>query len=240
MPMYERSPSTGIEVIDKWDDGFGWLAHPDEDAQRASHAIRGDDGVWVFDPLDGPGVDERLADLGNVAGIAVQSNFHARDAGALAERHGVSVHVAGWMDRVADQIDAPTERYAAPPGKWVDLAESGIEVRTVDPATAWKELIAFRPSDCTLRVPDMLSNASAIEVVDERLNPYLFHRLAPPREPFADVDPNRVLVGHGRGVAEDAADALESALENARRNLPRALVQQAPQQVRGIIGALRG
>lgn len=48
---------------------------------------------------------------------------------------------------------------------------TGIEGRTIEPTTAWTELIAFRPVDGTLRVPDLLSNVPAIEVGDERLNP---------------------------------------------------------------------
>jgi hypothetical protein len=240
MPMYDRSASADIEVVDEWDHGVGWVAHPDEQSRRASHAIRGDDGVWVFDPLDGPGVDKRISELGSVAGVALLSSHHSRDAGTVAERHDVGVHLPAWMDRPVDNIGARIERYDAPPGQWVELGDSGISVRTVDPTTAWKELIAHRPADGTLRVPDMLSTVPAMTVGDERLACYLFHRLAPPREPFADIDPERVLVGHGDGITEDAGEVLDHALDSARPNLPRALVGQAPTQIRGILGALRG
>lgn len=238
MPMYERSASTEIEVIDEWDGGLGWIAHPEEDARRASHAIRGEDGVWLFDPLDAPGVDALIDDLGTVAGVAVLSNYHGRDAGVFADRYDVSVHLAGWMDRVADGVNAPVERYEASTDAWVELGNSGIDVRTIDPPTAWRELIAYRAADGTHRVPDMLSTPEDVTVGDERLACYLLHRLAPPRAPFADLDPERVLVGHGEGVTEDAAAALESSLAHARRRLPRALVSQAPTQVRGIVGAI--
>jgi len=239
MPMYDRSASAGIEVIDRWGDGLGWIARPEEEARRASHAIRGDDGVWVFDPLDGSEIDDRLDELGAVAGVAVLSSHHSRDADVFADRHGVPVHIPEWMDRVAERVDAPVERYTAPPGEWVELGDSGILVRTVDPTTAWKELIAYRPSDGTLRVPDILATPPAVTVGDEQLACYLFHRLAPPREAFADTAPERVLVGHGRGVFDDAEAELEYALDNARRHLPRALISQAPTQIRGIVGALR-
>ncbi|WP_255149046.1 hypothetical protein [Halorarius halobius] len=238
MPMYERSASTEIEVIDRWDGGFGWLAHPEERATRASHAIRGEDGVWVFDPLDGPAVDDHLAELGEVAGVAVLSNFHGRDAAAFADRHGVSVHLASWMDRVAEQVDAPVERYDAPTGEWVPLADSGISVRTVDPTTGWREMVAYRAADGTLRVPDMVSSTSEMTVADERLGCYFAHRFAPPKDAFADVDPERVLLGHGRGISENAAEALDAALDDARRNLPRAVVSQAPTQIRGVVAAM--
>lgn len=194
--------------------------------------------MWVFDPLDGPGVDERLAELGQVAGVAVLSSFHARDAAAVAERHDVAVHLPEWMDRAAKRVDARTDRYAAPSGEWVELAGSGIAVRAVDPTVAWREMVAHRPSDGTLRVPDLLAGVPDMTVGNERVGCYLLHRLAPPTAPFDDVSPDRVLFGHGEGVFVDAADAVEYALENARRNFPRALVSQAPAQLRGVVGAV--
>ncbi|MFB6156155.1 MAG: hypothetical protein ABEJ22_09685 [Haloferacaceae archaeon] len=240
MPIYERSASSGVEVVDRWADGVGWMAHPDEDAQRVSHAVRGDDGVWVFDPLDGPGVRDHVDELGTVAGVAVLSSHHSRDAEVFAERYGVPVHLPTWMDGVAETVDAPVERYGAPVGGWGEVGDSGIAVRTVDPTTAWKEAIAYRESTGTLRVPDMLSTVPETTLANERLGCYLFHRLAPPRAAFDDVDPERILLGHGEGIFDDAGAALQSALASARRNLPRALVSQAPAQIRGIVGALRG
>lgn len=238
--MYDRSSPSEIEVIDRWENGVGWMVHPNEIARRSSHAIQGNDGVWVFDPLDGPGVDDLITDLGSVAGVALLSNHHSRDADRFAERHGVSIHLPSWMQRAAGQLDAPLETYTAGVGDWLELGDSGIEVRTVDPATAWKETIAYRPADSTLRVPDMLSSAPAMTVDGERIACYFFHRFAPPREVFADLEPERLLFGHGEGVSEGAGTALESALRNARRNLPHAIVNQAPTQIRGIIGAIRG
>lgn len=239
MPMYDRSDSTGIEVIDRWDNGVGWLAHPDEDAQRASHAIVGDDGVWIFDPLDGPQIDDLIEEYGSVAGVALLSNTHARDATAFAKRYDVPVHLPTWMGRAAENVDAPIEQYAAPPGKWVELGSSGIRIRTVDPLTAWTEAIAYRPADRTLRVPDMISSVPEMTVGDERIGCYFFHRFAPPRDVFTDLTPERILFGHGPGISTNATTTLNSALADARRNLPRAVVSQAPTQIRGIIGAIR-
>ncbi len=235
--MYERSTSTDIEVIDRWDGGVGWLAHPEEDAQRASHALSGEDGVWIFDPLDGPGVDELVEEFGSVVGVALLSNTHARDATTFAERYDVSVHMPSWMGRAPDNVDAPIEQYTAPAGEWVELGSSGIRVRTVNPLTAWTEAIAYRPADATLRVPDMLSSVSEMTVGGERIGCYFLHRFAPPREVFADLNPDRILFGHGEGVFTDTPVALNSALSEARRNLPRAVITQAPTQIRGIIGA---
>ena len=233
MPTYDRSDPDGYRELDRWDDGVGWMAHPSEAVQRTSHAIRGEDGgVWLFDPLDAPGVDELVADFGEVAGVAVFSNYHARDAGRIAERHGVSVHLPAWLNRVGERVDAPVERYAA------KLGDSGFRVRGRGPLPGWRESVAYRPSDGTLYVPDLLGTAPLYTVSDERLGVYLFRRPTPPRRLFAGLDPERVLVGHGPGVFEGAAGALDDALDGARRRFPRALLANGIAQLRAFGGAV--
>lgn len=224
MLMYDRSTSTEIEVIDRWENGFGWFAHPDELGSRASHAIQGEDGVWVFDPVDGAGVDDHLDDLGTVAGIVVQCQYHARDAASFSERYDVPVHLPEWMDRAAERVEAPTERFEAPPGEWVELGASGIMMKTIDPLTFYQEPIVYRPDDGTLRIADMFLTGALVG--NERITMAIPHRFAPPREPFADLDPERILVGHGEGIFEDASEALEYTLDNARRLLPRSALKQ--------------
>lgn len=233
MPVFDRSASTEIEVIDRWEDGFGWMAHPGEKGSRASHVIRGTNGVWVFDPLEGPGVHDRLSELGAVAGVVVQDHLHCRDAGAFADRHGVAVHLPAWMDQVAKRFDAPTRMFEAPPGELVELGESDIWVRTIDPSTAWREMLVYRPTDGTLRIADMLLNSPVMNVGNEEVGCHFFHRFAPPRNAFTDIDPERLLFGHGAGIFDDAAASLEYTLSHARRNLPRALVRQGPIQLVG-------
>jgi len=75
----------------------------------------------VFDPVDAPGVDDPLADLGTVAGVVVGLDRHKRDSAAIATRHDVPVYVADWMTGVAEEIDAPVERFGS------RLADSGFE-----------------------------------------------------------------------------------------------------------------
>jgi hypothetical protein len=215
----ERSAAATYRVVDEWDDGVGWLAHPDDPMERVSHAVRADDGVWLFDPVDAPGVDDLLADLGAVAGVAVLSSYHARDADAFATRHGVAVHAPWWMDRVAERVDAPIERYHAGPG------DSGFEIRRFEPLTIWQEAVAYHPEDGTLVVPDLLGTSDGFAVGDRRVGVTLPCRLVPPRE-LAALDPERILFGHGPGVFDGAGAALDEALANARSGLPRALVTQ--------------
>ncbi|EMA44098.1 hypothetical protein [Halococcus saccharolyticus] len=232
MPMYARDEPTECRPIGRWENGVGWLAHPHENGQRASHAIRGDDGVWIIDPLDAPGVDDLLEAVGEIAGVAVLSDYHARGASAIAERHGVSVHVPRWLDRAAARIDAPVERFA-----W-SLGDSGFVVQRYAPFPGWNEAIAYRESDRTLYVPEALGTAPLFTVGAEWLGIYLLCRALPPRNLLVDLEPERVLVGHGEGIFDDAAAALSDALDGARRRFPHAVVTNGRAQLRAGIEAL--
>jgi hypothetical protein len=231
--MYDRGPPTSYEVIDEWADGVGWFAHPAETGQRASHAVVGDDGgVWIFDPLDAPGIDDLLGTLGAVAGVVVLSNYHVRDADAIADRHGVPVYLPAWLSRAATRLDGPTERVTDA------IGASGFSVRRCAPLPGWTEAVAYRDSDGTVYVPDVLGTAPPFTVGAERLGVYLLCRLRPPRAAFAGVRPRRLLVGHGSGLFDDAQRALEASLSGARRRFPRALLTSGASQLRALVAAL--
>ncbi|SFR41420.1 hypothetical protein [Halogeometricum limi] len=218
MPMKGRGTAE-YRVIDRWDGGVGWLAYPDEKMQRASHALVGDDGgLWVFDPVDAPGLDELLAEYGEVSGVVVGLDRHVRDAGKLANRHDVPVYVADWMSGVAGDVDAPVERFGR------TLADSGFEAFTVVDSSLppWQEVGFYHEASGTLLVPEALGTASYFCAPGERLGVHPMLRPLPPRRALRGYDPERVLVGHGAGVTENAATALRGALEDARKNLPSA------------------
>lgn len=233
MSMYERGPPERSLVVDEWEDGFGWIAHPEEESRRVSHAVVGGDGVWVFDPIDAPGLDRAIASLGEVAGVAVLSNYHARDAAVFADRYDVPVTVPEWFDGLAAELDAPIESVSR------EIGGSGFTLRRVDPLPTWREAIAWREYDRTLYTADVVSTLPLYRVGDEQIAPYLLRRLFPPRLPFADLDPERIICGHGTGIFEDAAAALEDGLASARLNLPQALFENGPEQARAIWGAIR-
>lgn len=234
MSAYERSSPTGLEVIDEWDGGVGWLPHPDEDGRRACHALRGSNGgVWLFDPLDAPGVHELVRDLGPVVGVAVCSNWHARDAGAFARRYDVPVYLPRWMNRIEARADAEIRRYDG------ELGDSGFRIGRLDPLPGWREAVAYREGDGTLYVPDVMSSAKGTPVGEERVGLFLTARLFPPREAFAAFDPERILFGHGEGCFEEASAALDRALDGSRRRFPRALLRNGPEQLRALVGAVR-
>lgn len=233
MPTYERGRSTGFEEIDRWSGGVGWIAHPDEEGERASHAIVGDDGVWIIDPVDAPGIDEMVAEFGDVVGVVVLSSYHARDAGQIAARHGVSVHVPQWMDRIPERVDSPVEVADDV------LRDAGFETFHVEPLSLYQEAIAYREADGTLVVPDLLSSGSGYPVGGERIGLMLGLRPFPPRDLFEGVEPQRILFGHGEGVFRDAAEALDTALVGARKRFPRALAANLQTNLRLFVAAMK-
>ncbi|WP_049928206.1 hypothetical protein [Halopiger goleimassiliensis] len=235
MTIYERGRSRDLAVIDEWEGGFGWLAHPHEHGRRASHAVDGPGGIWLLDPLWTPDAVETIDDRGDVAGVAVCFNWHARDADRFASRYDVPVTIPAWsgMDRAVDRLEAPVERVTG------GLGESGFELRRCEPMPGWSEAFCYRERDDTLYVPESLATAPGYTVGDERLGTGVLRRLQPPRAHLRDLEPDRVLVGHGAGVLEDATRALEHALAVSRRRFPRALREHGVEQARALLAAMR-
>jgi len=208
-----------LASIDRFDGGVGWIAYPDETMERASHALvastdDGPDDVWVVDPVDAPGLDDLLEPLGTVAGVVVCLDRHKRDAAAVATRHDVPVFVHERMTGVKDAIDAPVRRFGR------KLADSGFETVPIRNSTVppWQEVGLFDGE--TLVVPESLGSASYFRGDRERLGVHPMLRFTPPRERLAGLNPERVLVGHGVGVLEDAGAVIEEALANSRTKAP--------------------
>jgi len=230
MPPYGENERT-LSVIDRFEDAVGWLVHPEETLARASHALETEDGLWVVDPLDAPGLDDLLAEYGEVAGVVVCSSWHARDAGGIATRHDVPVSIPQWIERVPERVDAPVERIGCPIGEF--------ECRPTTPLPSWQEAILWRERDGTLYVPESMGTAGHFLVGDERLGVSIYRRLLPPRTALADIEPERVLVGHGTGIFEDATDELDAALRTARKRAPRAFAAHAATAIRSLWASRR-
>lgn len=214
MTIRADDPSTEIEVVTRFDGGCSWIAHPDESMRRASQALAVDDEVWVIDPVDGDGVDELLAEFGPVAGVIVGLDRHSRDASTIARRHDVSVWLPDWFEGVAEDIDAPVERFGA------EVADTGIRTQVVTRSRFWQEVAFYDPETETLVVPESLGTAPYFLTGSERLGVHPMRRLVPPRNRLYGFEPDRVLVGHGAGVEDDAGIALRAALEESRRRAP--------------------
>jgi hypothetical protein len=214
--MSMKGGTPDLRTVAEWDGGLTWQAYPDEEMQRASHALVAGDDVWVVDPVDAPGLDDLLAGLGSVAGVVVGLDRHKRDCAAVARRHDVAVHVPERMDGVAGGLDAPVERFGR------TLADTGFDAITVRDSSLppWQEVALFDGE--TLVVPEAVGTAPYYLAGDERLGVHPMLRLTPPTRALSGLRPERVLSGHGGPVETDGAAALREALDGARRNAPAA------------------
>ena len=221
MTLKGSGPATDWEEIDRFesnnggatDGGVGWIPYPEEAMQRASHALAVDGDVWVIDPVDAAGVDTLFAELGDVAGVVVQLDRHKRDAGTIARRHDVAVHVPAPLSDIAGDIDAPVERFQG------ELADTGYRTQTVVDNFAWTEVALYDESRGVLVVPEAVGTTEYFLASGERLGVHPVLRLTPPRK-LARVEPDRILVGHGAGVHGDATRALRDAVSGARGRTP--------------------
>jgi len=215
--MKESGEATDWTTIDDGDDGVGWIAYPDETMQRASHAVVTDGDVWLIDPVDTPGLDDLLAERGEVAGVVTLLDRHKRDAAAIANRHDVSVYLPGPLAGIGDELDAPTEPVSGPlPG--TDYAPI-----TVVDSFYWTEVALFDGS--TLVVAESVGTGDYFLTADERLGVHPMRRIVPPRGPLGGLDPDRIRVGHGEGVDVDPGAALDDALRGSRKRMMKLYVE---------------
>lgn len=201
--------------------------------QRASHALAVEGEVWLVDPVDAADVEAVYEDLGEVVGVVVALDRHTRDAAAFARRHDVPVYVPRWM------------KGAAPDGVPVEhfddyLPGTGYRAIPVVDQPVWKEVALYDGPDApaptldpnarpgptgdgdgtTLLVPESLGTGSWFLAGRERLGVHPVRRALPPRSALGGLRPDRVLVGHGAGVHDDATAALRDALDGSRRRMP--------------------
>lgn len=217
MSNVSNGPSDGASrpsVVDEFDGGVGWIAHPDERMRRTSHALQSDGEVWVVDPVDAPGLDDLLAERGEVSGVVVLLDRHTRDADAIARRHDVSVYLPTPLGGTAGDVDAPVELFEE------ELADTGYRAHPVVDRLGWREVALHEPDAGVLVVPEAIGTAEFFTVGPERVGVHPALRLRPPQS-LGRFDPERLLVGHGAGIHDDAPAALRTALDGARRRTPR-------------------
>jgi hypothetical protein len=187
-----------VRLCDETDWGFGWIQ--DERLARTSHALRAEGRVWLFDPVDSPGVEERTRALGEPAGVIQLLDRHRRDCAALAGRLGVPLH------------ETPFEGVSGAPFDPVPIVRHRF----------WREVALWWPEEKVLLCGDALGTVGYFVAPGERLGVHPLLRLTPPRA-LSRFAPRHVLCGHGEGVHGDkAAPALAEALATARRRLPAA------------------
>lgn len=202
----EKQPEPRFEENDL---GFSWLPDPGELMERACHAVRlgpaGD--VWIVDPVDVPGLDERIALVtgegeGKLTGVLQLLDRHERDCALLADRHAVPLHRLPFDG----------------------IAGSGLEAVKVISNPAWKEVAIWSQHDRALIVPEAVGTARYFRAGDEKVGIHPFLRLTPPRS-LAKYEPDHLLTGHGTGMhGAGTAAALADGLDGSRRRIPEALV----------------
>lgn len=217
-----------VHEIDRWEGGLSWIAHPEETMQRASHALVTDEDVWVIEPVDGAGLDDLLTSLGQVRGVVVLLEQHVRDAPALARRHDVAVHSPPWLQL---DLDVPLERFSG------RLGETEFELVTVLANRLWREGALYDGE--TLYVPESVGTATYFLAPGEDLGVSHMRRPWPPRESLGGLEPSRLLVGHGPGIATEAGPTLQSAIENARPSTVTFYRANFPTYLRTLWAAIR-
>ncbi|MFC7073006.1 hypothetical protein ACFQJ7_12950 [Halovenus rubra] len=211
--MKASDSATDWKKIDRFDDGIGWIAYPDETMQRASHAITDGDDVWLVDPVDADGIDDLLAEYGEVAGVIILLDRHKRDTAALARRHDVSVWIPTFMESVAQEIDAPVERFRH------DLADTRFAVHELINNRFWTEAVLHDPDSGSLVVPEAVGTTSYFRTHTEDLGVHPMLRMTPPRK-LTRLEANSIRVGHGSGINKATTEQLHSAVDGARRRAP--------------------
>jgi len=187
-----------LHFIDEFEHGFGWTPEGDR-LQRASHALRTGDSVWLTDVVDGPGLDERVAALGAPAGVLQLLDRHGRDNAAVAERLGVPLHKAPMSD----------------------VEGAPFVVRRIVNWRFWREIALWFPTERTLVCADSLGSVGYFRTPDEPFGVHPILRLFPPRRALGDLEPEHILFGHGPGFhGAEAPRRLREALATSRRRLP--------------------
>jgi hypothetical protein len=183
-----------IRSCDEFEGGFGWIV--DEFMQRCSHALVVGERVWLIDPTDAPGSEERIRAAGRSAGVIQLLDRHKRDCAAVASRLGVPHHV------VPQQPIAP------------------FEFLPIRDARSWREVALWWPERRVLVCADALGTARYYRAGAERLGVHPLLRLRPPRQQLSGLGPAAILCGHGEGLFDEADAALREALSTSRRRIP--------------------
>ena len=187
-------------VVDEFEAGFGWIQN--EFMRRCSHALVVGDGVWLVDPVDDAGVEERVRAAGTPAGVIQLLDRHRRDCVQIAERLDVAHHVV------------PAQRLGP------------FEFLPISSKRRWQEVALWWPERRVLACADALGTADYFCAGSERLGVHPVLRFKPPRQ-LESLQPGVILCGHGEGVFEGADAALREALSTARRRIPRQIASAA-------------
>jgi hypothetical protein len=185
-----------IARLDEYAFGLSWVVA--EAIQRTSHALLAGGRVWLVDPVDHPDAMERVAKLGEPAGVVQLVDRHNRDCAAIATRLGVP------------HLNVPD----AVPG-------SPFEAIPVLRLTRWRETALWWAQRRVLVVAEAIGTTAAFTTGHGAVGMHPLLRALPPSA-LRGYEPDHLLCGHGPPVHGPAArDGIEWAYAHARRDLPR-------------------
>lgn len=188
-----------VRFCDETGFGFSWIAAEPAFMQRTSHALAAEGGVWVIDPVDGPGVEERIRGLGEPRAVLMLLDRHRRDCRALADRLSVPVH------------ETPFDGVAGAPCRFIPVIRNRL----------WREVALWWEERRVLVCPEAVGTSPLFRAPGEQAAVHPALRLFPPRRQLAGLEPEHLLVGHGEGIhGEAAAAALREALAGSTRAMP--------------------
>ncbi|MBA2384598.1 MAG: hypothetical protein H0V68_08055 [Actinobacteria bacterium] len=166
--------------------------------RRTSHALAARGRVWVLDPIEGEGVEDRIRALGDPAGVIQLLDRHERACAAFAERLRVPLHTVP-----------------------LSLPGTPFVVLPVLRNRLWAEVALWWPERRLLACADALGTLPFFRAGDEPVGLHPLLRVRPPTS-LRGLQPEHLLVGHGDGLHGSAtARATEEALRTGRRRLPR-------------------
>jgi hypothetical protein len=206
--------TVSIRSCDEFEGGFGWIVES-EFMERCSHALVTDGRVWLIDPLDGDGVDDRVRAAGDPAGVIQLLDRHNRDCAALADR-----------------LDVPHLRLPeAVPG-------SPFTVVPVIKLPRWHEVALWWPERRALVIAELIGTNHVYRLGEGPAGMHPMMRALAPGVLRA-YQPEHLLVGHGRGVHGPlAAAAVQDAYDRSRKDLPK-LALKLPAMVKAAIATRR-
>jgi hypothetical protein len=187
--------TAGPVFCDESEAGFGWISREPDWMGRASHALAVGGRVWLVDPVDFAGLDDRVRSLGEPAGVLQLVAWHNRDSAAIAARLGVS------------HLVTPAE-------------VPGFEAIRIKGIPRWRETALWWPERRTLVVGEAVGTVRYYRAPGRALGIHPFLRIYRPPAALVRFEPEHVLCGHGAGIHEGAAEALRDAIHHARRDLP--------------------
>lgn len=191
-----------LTVVGRGPHHLSWRPADEGYQRRTSHAVTAAGRTWLVDPIDGTGLDDLFAGLGELAGIVVTLGRHRRDTDAIAARLGLSIWADAALGRL--KVESPVTTFS---GELDGGPLVSISLRGRGTKRWWKEAALWWPAERLLLVSESVGTPGYYRLGDERLGLHPMRRSRPPAE-LAEIAPGTLLLGHGDEIAADAAPLL--------------------------------